>query len=138
MNIKKLIEGESKYLTGEDIVGRVVPVIVSNVTNETIKDPKTGQEKEKAVLYFEGKNKGLPLNIGNGATVCGAYGTDSEDIIGKPMELFTIMGTMNGVTSPWVRVRIPQQTQQQVPPVSQPEDTRDFNSEPVQDEIPFD
>ncbi len=128
---------ESKYLKGEDIGDSDVKVIIAKIEAEVLKEG----EKPKPVAYFKGKTKGMVINSGNWDALEYAYGPESDDWIGQPATIFTIMGTFQGVTKPWLRIKAPRKgNAKKAPPVIESENPGDgmtnYGAE-IDDEIPF-
>jgi hypothetical protein len=89
-------------LKAEDIGDRQVTVTIADCREQEL-----GEEKErKAVLYFEGKAKGLALNLTNFQTLFGLFGTDeSDDWKGKRIVLYTEPTKFGNKTVPGIRIR---------------------------------
>lgn len=102
---------ESKYLKSADLIrnGRnlEVTVVIDGVQMEGIEDG--GETKQKPILYFQGKQKGMVMNRTNGLAISEAYGGDSDAWHGKQIILFVMkVQGPNGITD-GLRVRIPPQ-----------------------------
>lgn len=102
----------STYLKAADLQGRAVRVNISHVDIEEI----SGGER-KPVVYFQGKEKGLVLNKTNSNNIAAAYGYETEDWQGQPVELFEMMVDYQGKSVPAIRIRVPRVSRQ---PVIQP------------------
>ena len=132
----------SKYISAPDLQGQIVAVTMSHVNME---DVGQGQQEQKPVLYFLGKQKGLVLNKTNANHIASLYGDDTTTWQGQPLELFVIMTEYQGQPKEGVRVRRPQQ------PVQSPSEIAAQNmavqqggqaqtenpAEGLDDEIPF-
>lgn len=97
---------ESKYLGKED-VGTPLVATIERVQFEEIHNDEGGKDR-KPVARFGGDTKGLILNLTNWGVLEDAYGEDSDDWIGKPVEVYfdgTVM--FKGKRTGGVRVRIP-------------------------------
>ena len=91
----------SKYLKAADLEGRSVIVIMAQVETETIGDD------DRPVLYFKGKNKGVVLNKTNAGKISDAYGDDTDDWFGKPIELYPTEVDFQGKSVEAIRCRVP-------------------------------
>lgn len=91
----------SKYIKASDLQGREINVAISEANIEEI-----GQDK-KLVLYFQGKEKGLVCNRTNADRIAHAYGTNTDQWIGREIVLFTDLVPFQGKTVEAVRVRTP-------------------------------
>lgn len=89
-----------KYYKAADLKKPLKRTIAS-VNLEEVQDPKTGEGEDKAVMRFEVDPKGLVLNKTNFTAAADAFGEDSDDWVGKSVELF-VTSTSFG---PGVRLR---------------------------------
>lgn len=64
----------SKYLKAADLQGRRIKVTIDHVKMETI-----GDDEDKAVVYFQGKDKGLVLNKTNANAIIDISGSEETD-----------------------------------------------------------
>ena len=103
-----------QYLKAADLQGRSVQVIIDRVEMETVGD------KQKPVLYFQGKVKGLALNKTNSNTVAECYGYETDDWHGKTVMLTEVMVDFQGRTVPAIRVRTPSLSQRATATVQRP------------------
>lgn len=96
----------SKYLKAEDIKGRGdIRVTINYVEMEKMQDGT-----EKAVAYFKGKDKGLPLNSGNWDILEDAFG-DSDDWREQKVILYTERTRKpDGTPTDGIRVKLPPQS----------------------------
>lgn len=77
----------SRWLKADDLDGDV-EVIIEDVTMEKLKDPQTGKDEQKAVVWFKGEDKGMVINVTNWRTAAETFGSDdSDDWRGKPITL---------------------------------------------------
>lgn len=119
-----------------DLQDRRVTVTISGCQEQLI-----GEEKErKAVLYFEGKAKGLALNFTNYQTLLSMFGTDDSDIWkGKRIVLYTEPTAMG----PGIRIAPPQGAQSAAPrptpppPPPAPAVPGPDQWQPSDDDVPF-
>ena len=89
----------SKYLKASDLKGHAVKV--------TIRAFSFNEEglQGKPVMYFDGKEKGLVVNKTNAMALAFDYGPDTDDWIGKEIELFSARTQFNGQMVDAIRVR---------------------------------
>jgi hypothetical protein len=53
----------SRFLSGDEIKNRIVPVVISKVVEEMVPEKKGSTKEEPTlVVYFEGKDRGVSLN----------------------------------------------------------------------------
>lgn len=64
----------SKYLKAADLQGREIVVTIDSVEMANI-----GDDEDKLVVYFKGKNKGMVLNRTNANMITDIAGTDETD-----------------------------------------------------------
>jgi hypothetical protein len=122
----------SKYLKASDLKGAGRTVTITHVEFEEV-----GREREKkAVVYFQGKDKGLVLNKTNCNKIIQiAASALTEEWAGVPVELYPTETEFGGETVECIRVRQPRAVRPAAPPpppVQQPVDT--FTSD---DDVPF-
>ena len=97
----------SKYLKAADIPDdRPVNVVMDHVTIENVAG-NDNPDDEKPVLYFQGKTKGMVLNKTNSGILSDAYGDETDDWAGKPVQLTTTETLFQGKMVPCLRVKIP-------------------------------
>lgn len=96
------------YLKAQDLQGRTIPVTIADCRMEDL-----GGE-EKPVLYFEGKERGLVLNKTNASFLVDAYGDETSQWRGRPIELYPARVQFQGRMVDAIRVRVP------APPLHQP------------------
>lgn len=89
----------SKYLKAADLQDRKVTVAMSRVELEDI-----GDGDPKAVLYFQGKEKGLVLNRTNANMIETLYGPETDDWVGQQITLYPATTDFRGKTVPCIRV----------------------------------
>jgi hypothetical protein len=92
----------SKYLKASDLKGAQVTVTMDHVDHEPV-----GQNKEmKAVLYFEGKEKGLVLNKTNANKIMEITGSPvTEEWQGQRIRLYPTETNFGGETVDCIRIR---------------------------------
>ena len=82
----------SKYLASEDLGDNEATVKIKSIRMEKLNDRKTGEEVDKPILYFFGKEKGMVLNPSNWKRLQMAFGTDeTDDYIGKSIIIYVDM-----------------------------------------------
>ena len=59
--------------------------------------------------YFQDHDKGLVLNVTNTRAIEAAYGAETDDWVGKSIELFGSETPFQGKSVPCVRVRLPRE-----------------------------
>lgn len=92
----------SAYLKASDL-GTSQPV----VTIERVEQEPVGREKEmKAILYFEGKDKGVVLNKTNARKIIELVGSsETDDWAGFKIRLFATTTEFGGETVECIRVK---------------------------------
>ena len=70
-------QGESKYLAKTDLQGREFTLTISRFAEETVKGDHG--DEQKWVVYFNGAEKGLILNVTNQRTIMDLYGEAQGD-----------------------------------------------------------
>ena len=111
----------SKWLKASDLPedGRPVVVTMSHVVMEKIGD------EDKPVLYFNGKKKGLGLNITNCRSIEKLFGFKTEAWKGQKIELYKTTTEYRGDTVDCVRVRA-HANAAPPPPAAEPEPEPDL------------
>ena len=64
--------------------------------------------KQKPVIRFRGKEKGFVCNATNYDVIADAYGDETDDWAGQPIELYPTRVPFKGQLTDAIRVRIPQ------------------------------
>lgn len=129
----------SKYLKANDLQGRDVVVTMDRVEFEPV-----GNKREmKAVLYFQGKDKGLVLNKTNANKITEITGSAlTEEWRGHRIRIYPTETSFQGDMVDCIRVKPANGTAMRMtkpaPPPPQPEPDYDDHSWPVDDsDIPF-
>lgn len=95
-----------KYIAGDMLVDRPVTLTIDRVGVEEIVTPTTGEVTEKPILFFKESKRPLILNKTNAATLAKAFGRETDQWMGKAVELFAkpvkAFGEMHNAT----RVRV--------------------------------
>jgi hypothetical protein len=103
MDVRSMFD--KAFLYHFDLQGRDVTVVISKVTQGKVMGTD-GKAQKKPVVYFEGKEKGLALNITNVRTIGSIYGTfEADKWVGKTITLFPTTTSMAGRTVECIRVR---------------------------------
>lgn len=127
----------SRFLKAADLQGRDCRVVIGQVTMEVVGD----EAKAKPILYFQGREKCLGLNVTNRDMIMSMYGPNSDDWIGKSVTLFPTKVEMKGKIVDAIRIRFvqppPQQPLQQKRKAPEPASLEQSLSEEMNDEIPW-
>ena len=115
----------SNYIKAEDLAGQPRIVTIRACVMEELGQ---GRDKDKKpVLYFEKGPKGLVLNVTNANTIKKAYGDDTTNWIGKPIEIYPTQVEFKGDLVDAIRVRVsdvePAAATAAVPPAAPPPPT---------------
>jgi len=123
----------SRFLRAADLQGRSQTAVIEDVALE---DVGGDDGKQKPVIRFRGKAKGLVLNATNYDLIADRYRDDTRDWTGQPIEVYPTKVPFKGQLTDAIRVRSPQKP----PPASKPEPAPKSGSkpEPVPDEDPDD
>jgi hypothetical protein len=104
MDVRTLYDKE--FLYAYDLQGHDATVTITKVVGGTLIGTG-GKKNKKPVIYFQGKEKGLALNITNARTIAQLYGSfDSTAWIGKRITLYpttTTFGSQSNVEC--IRIR---------------------------------
>jgi hypothetical protein len=101
MNINEAFP--SKYLKAADI-----PQEGQTVTIESIAEEEVGKDKEmRPVLYFQGEDKGIILNKPNATNISKLYGYETDDWVGKKVQLGTTYVDFQGQSVEAIRIYPP-------------------------------
>lgn len=127
----------SNYLKASDLQGRETVVTIAKVTFEAV-----GREKEmKAVIYFEGKQKGVVLNKTNAKKIIEITGSAiTEEWTGSQIKIYPTETEYAGETVDCIRVKpVGKSAMKMTPtPKVQPPPPPPMESEPLtDDDIPF-
>src|SRR6516162_9043969 len=91
----------SEYLRAADLQGQRAHVKISHVEKKKVGD------EDKYVVFFKGKEKGLPLNKTNANTIIASYGDEADDWEGVELVLFETMVEYQGQRKPGIRCLVP-------------------------------
>ena len=122
----------SRFLRHADLQGRPQTVIIKDVTLEDVGD----DDKQKPVIRFRGKEKGFVCNATNYDVIADAYGDETDDWAGQPIELYPTRVPFKGQLTDAIRVRIPQAKPAPAPSRRRRQSRHRLPSK-MDDEIPF-
>ena len=97
----------SKYFGAAALNGQRKRARIIKVDIDDLRE-KDGSTRRKYVVYFEGEERGLPLNKTNALRLAQAFGKDRTKWIGGHVELYS---EMTGLGKEGVRLRALQQRQ---------------------------
>ena len=130
MSVKISEAFPSQYLKCADLNGTPHTVIIRTCALEELGQ---GNDKEKKpVLYFEKAQKGLVLNKTNANVIAAAYGDDTSNWAGEPIEVYPTLVDFKGKQVDGIRVRVVQEAQPEPQPTAAP-----MADAELDDEIPF-
>ena len=117
----------SKYLKAADLQGKRVNVTIANVALENI-----GDDEGKAVVYFQGKDKGMVLNKTNANMIVEIAGTEeTNDWRGVTIALFTARVDFQGKRVDAIRVDLPAKPAAAAKAPEPPADDGGFDDESI-------
>ena len=120
----------SKYLKAADLKGKAHIATIVSAPYETLKGID-GKENKKIVLYFKNAEKALPLNTTNFDAVCEVTGCpNTEDWLGKQIEVYPTKTLMGGKLVDCIRIRPPSSSR---PAAAAPP----LPADDMSDQIPF-
>lgn len=90
----------SNFLKAADLEGQARRVTIASCAPELL-----GQGETKPVLRFAGIPRGLVLNRTNAAVLAAAFGTETTQWAGQPVELYPDVTMFQGRATPCIRVR---------------------------------
>lgn len=96
--------GESKYLNAADLQKRTHSLVIDRWEAADFNED-SGEKKRKLVLFFDGKKKGLALNITNARALAYLFGDNPDGWVGKKIELYPTIVDFQGKPVEAVRVR---------------------------------
>jgi hypothetical protein len=129
MNIEEAFP--SKYLKAADLKGQRATVKMDRVESDTVGDDN------KVILYFQGKEKGLVLNVTNKNMIVDTYGPETEDWIGQPIILYEAMVQYQSKMVPAIRVMAPPRAPQRQTVTAMASQGDPRSSRDMDDDIPF-
>jgi len=88
MNIDQVYTSNSNYLKASDIpAGVQAKVVIASC--EMVEMDNNGKKENKIALNFQGKDKQLLLNKTNAGSISHVYGPDTDNWIGKEINMFS-------------------------------------------------
>lgn len=100
MNVNEIYPS-NKSLKAEDLKGHTVKVTINSY------EVAKFDNGSKVILSFAGKEKTLVVNKTNAMIIQSAYGPDTDNWIGKTVEIYPDKTTFGGKLVDCIRVRIP-------------------------------
>ncbi len=91
----------SKYLKAHDLLGKTVRLKIAGITVE-----KLGEDL-RPIISFAGTDKTLVVNKTNANRISASYGRETDDWIGKDIEVYPDQVEFQGRMVEAIRVRIP-------------------------------
>ena len=83
MNILEHESVASEWLSGIDLAGRTVSVVIAGVEEVTVPEPRTGRAVRKVAVAFRGARKRLLLNATNAKALAKLFGLETDAWTGK-------------------------------------------------------
>ena len=87
MNILNHDSIASEWLSGLDLAGKTVNVMIATVDEVTVPEPRTGRQVSKVAVTFAGAKKRLLLNATNAKTLAKLFGLETDAWSGKGVAL---------------------------------------------------
>ncbi len=91
----------SKYLKAHDLLGKTVRLKIAGITVE-----KLGEDL-RPIISFSGTDKTLVVNKTNANRISAVYGRETDDWIGKDIEVYPDQVEFQGRMVEAIRVRVP-------------------------------
>lgn len=127
-------EFPSYFLSGDEISGKEVPVVIKEVKKETV-PTKQGKQEEVIAIYFEDKKRGVRLNRTRAKEISRLYGDDMDAWKGKSVLLFTRQQRAFGDVHNVIHMKGPDETgDNEFPTIQADSDFPEMQTEPT-DEI---
>lgn len=95
---------ESKYLSHFELAGRDVTVTIKLIALSEIIGAG-GKKSKKALVMFQGKQKGMVMGATCLKTIARIYGDDTDAWLGKPITIYPTTTEASGETVGTIRVR---------------------------------
>ena len=83
MNILEHESVASEWLSGIDLAGRTVTVVITGVEEVAVPEPRTGKTLRKVAVAFRGARKRLLLNATNAKALAKLFGLETDAWAGK-------------------------------------------------------
>jgi hypothetical protein len=96
----------SKYFKAADLNGKPIDLVIKSAAVETLKNMQGGNES-KLVLGFINQPKCLVVNRTNYDAIANIHGDETDDWVGKKIQLYPDKAHVGGRTVDAVRVRAP-------------------------------
>ncbi len=96
----------SNFLKAQDLNGHVCKAVIADIKVQDV-GGQGRAEDHKPVLLLQGKTKGIVLNKTNATILSEAYGDETEQWRGKPVEITPEQTTFQGRLVPCIRLRVP-------------------------------
>ena len=96
----------SRFLSAQDLKGKSVTVTIAAITSEELAG-EDGVKKQKPVMSFVKAKKSLVLNLTNWDTCAELYGENSNNWVGKPIEVYPDRTKFGTRTVACIRLRKP-------------------------------
>jgi len=107
MGFSILKEFPTRFLSGDEIVGKAVEVTIREVRKEKVYSPKNNKKDEVLVIYFEGKERGVCIKKQRAKELMLITGSDDTDKWkGKKACMFTEPKEAFGKTQNVIHFRI--------------------------------
>ena len=87
MNILNHDSIASEWLSGLDLAGKTVNVMIATVDEVTVPEPRTGRQVSKVAVTFAGAKKRLLLNATNAKTLAKLFGLETDAWSGRGVAL---------------------------------------------------
>ncbi len=97
MKVSEVFSGD--YLKAADLDGHEPVVIIAGV------EEKEFDNGNKLVISFQGKKKSLVANKTNSSRIAYLHGDETDDWIGREIQLYTEMVDFQGKPMPAIRIR---------------------------------
>lgn len=132
MNVNDVYGGS--FLKAADLQGRTVQVQISAVSLETFDN-----DEKKLAVHFVGKDKALITNKTNAAMIAASYTEETDNWIGKVIELHAEKVGFQGKIVDALRVRIPAPAAVAQPAAAPASPSQEFQQPAAEyeDDIPF-
>lgn len=95
----------SKYIKESDLQGQVRLLTIARVSMEAV--DQSGHDM-KPVVFFQGAQKGMVLNVTNKNVIVLLYGTETDNWAGRQIELYPSQTDFRGEVVACIRCRAPQ------------------------------
>ena len=102
MKVSEVRSTEGKYLKSETLQGRRVTVVIASYQREIL--GQGSDAKEKTVLYFQGKEKGMVINRVNEDRLVDMFGDEMDDWVGREIVLGVERTQFQGKTVNGLRI----------------------------------